>query len=91
MRITVVIHHNGEREVIQLTEDDHEPVQTLTFNHAQACTLALHQCSPTRCTTRPKRARNDQPNGDTPSPGEATPAPCSTAISLQSSSLRCSR
>jgi K+/H+ antiporter YhaU regulatory subunit KhtT len=40
VRVTVVVHHTGEREVILLTEDDDEPVLTLTFTSAQACTLA---------------------------------------------------
>ena len=40
VRVVVVVHRTGEREVTLLTEDDDEPVLTLSFTDAQACTLA---------------------------------------------------
>jgi K+/H+ antiporter YhaU regulatory subunit KhtT len=40
VRVAVVIRHSGERKVVLLTEDDDEPVLTLSFTAAQACALA---------------------------------------------------
>ena len=40
MRLAVVIHHDGRRDVHLLTEEDDEPAAILAFTDLQARTLA---------------------------------------------------